>query len=109
MVEAFRAAYRSSEIGRHYSGWAHLAFTTIGSLSAIIFAISQLRDVSWERARVPLFFLFANLGEYFGHKNPMHRPMGPLRILYQRHTLQHHQFFTHETMAAESSRDFKMV
>jgi hypothetical protein len=32
-----------------------------------------------------------------------------MRILYERHTLQHHHFFTHEAMAYESSRDFKMV
>jgi hypothetical protein len=32
-----------------------------------------------------------------------------LSLLFERHTQQHHRYFTHDTMAYESTRDFKMV
>jgi hypothetical protein len=39
----------------------------------------------------------------------MHRRARGLGRVYERHTLQHHRFFTHEAIGFESSRDFKMV
>ncbi|MCI0570876.1 MAG: sterol desaturase family protein [Myxococcaceae bacterium] len=109
-VARFRDEYREKHIGRWYRGWGHLAFTLSGSLSIVVFALSRLRDVTLlEWAVVPAAFFIANVGEYFGHKGPMHRPVRGLGLLFQRHTQQHHHFFTHEAMAYESSRDFKMV
>ncbi len=107
-VLAFREKYREREIGPHYRGWLHFAFTSVGSLTVIAIAIANVKGATWpELLTVPATFLFANFAEYFGHKGPMHHPYG--RLLFQRHTREHHQFFTHEAMAYESSRDFKMV
>ena len=65
---------------------------------------------SWlELLTVPVSFLIANLAEYFGHKGPMHRKAAGLGIVFRRHTLEHHHFFTHQAMSFESTRDFKMV
>jgi hypothetical protein len=109
-VEAFRAQYRATEMGPWYSGWAHLAFTSAGSLLSIAWAVSSLRDVTrWEWLVIPAGFLTANLGEYLGHRGPMHRPRRGLRLLFERHARQHHRFFTHEAMEYAASRDFKMV
>lgn len=109
-VSRFRAEYREKQIGRHYSGWGHFLFTTAGALTAIAAAGLHLRHVSAaEWATLPIAFLIANFGEYLGHRGPMHRPRRGLSLLYRRHTQQHHHFFTHEAMAAESPRDFKMV
>jgi sterol desaturase/sphingolipid hydroxylase (fatty acid hydroxylase superfamily) len=107
---SYREAYREAEIGPRYSGWGHFAFTTLGSLSAIAYAASRLsavRPLEW--ALVPIFFLIANLGEYFGHRGPMHHRRRGLDLLFKRHTLQHHRFFTREAMACESPRDFKIM
>jgi sterol desaturase/sphingolipid hydroxylase (fatty acid hydroxylase superfamily) len=30
-------------------------------------------------------------------------------VIFRRHTLEHHHFFTHQAMSFESTRDFKMV
>lgn len=109
-VATYRTDYRARNIGPRYSGWAHLAFTSLGSLAAITFAIAHVHAptlVDW--SILPIGFVIANVGEYFGHRGPMHRPRKGLGLLYQRHTLQHHHFFTHDAMAYESSRDFKMV
>jgi hypothetical protein len=109
-VEAFRVGYRGEYIGPSYSGWAHFAFTSTASLSVILFASSRVHGVAWwEWLIVPLSFFIANLGEYLGHRGPMHRPRRFMRLLFKRHTLAHHHFFTHEAMAYESTRDFKMV
>ena len=109
-VRRFRAAYREKEIGPLYRGWMHFGFTTLGSLAVIAFAISRVSDVRrLEWLSIPLTFLFANVAEYFGHKGPMHQPTRGLSRLFLRHTREHHHFFTHDAMAYESTRDFKMV
>jgi hypothetical protein len=109
-VAEFRAQHRAQHIGPHYSGWAHFATTSLVSLAAIGFAISRVRAPrAWELAMVPVFFLVANFAEYFGHKGPMHHRRRGLREVFVRHTLQHHQYYRHDAMAAESPRDFQMV
>jgi hypothetical protein len=109
-VAEFRETYRAAEIGPNYRGWAHFGFTTIGSLAAIIFAATRLSGVhGFEWAMFPISFLIANLGEYIMHRGPMHRPRPGLGILFERHTRQHHHFFTAETMVVEGVRDFKIV
>jgi len=106
----YRDEYRTAHIGPRYSGWAHFSFTSIGSLAVIAFAISRVRDVHpIELLVLPLGFLVANAAEYFGHKGPMHRRRPLLGIIYRRHGIEHHHFFTHDAMSYESSRDFKMV
>ena len=109
-VAAYRERYRAEHIGPRYSGWLHFATTSVVSLAAIGFAVSRVRAPrAWELAMVPVFFLIANLGEYFGHRGPMHHRRRGLAIIFERHTQQHHHFYRHDAMAAESPRDFQMV
>jgi hypothetical protein len=106
----YRSEYRAKQIGRWYSGWAHLAFTSLSSLAVITFAITRVRLPTWpELLVVPIGFLVANAAEYFGHKGPMHHRRPLLGIIFRRHGVEHHQFFTDRDMAYETSRDFKMV
>ncbi len=58
---------------------------------------------------IPIAFLIANLVEYLGHRGPMHRMKRGLGVIFRRHTLEHHHFFTDQQMSYESSRDFKAV
>jgi hypothetical protein len=109
-VLVFRDDYRKKNIGPHYYGWAHFTFTSTASLAVIAFSISRVhavRPLEW--LVIPLTFLFANFAEFKGHRGPMHRPARRLEILFQRHTREHHHFFTHDAMTYLSSRDFKMV
>jgi hypothetical protein len=109
-VAEFRRRYRAEEIGPRYRGWLHFAFTTTGALAAIGFAIAQLHAIApLEWLTVPTTFVFANFGEYLGHRGPMHHRHRGLSVLHRRHTLQHHRFFTRDVMACEGTRDFKMV
>lgn len=109
-LESCRAALRAQKIGPRYRGWAHLAFTSLGALSAIAFAASRvhaIRPLEW--LTLPAGFLIANAAEYFGHRGPMHHRTRGLALVFQRHTLEHHRFFTEEAMGFDSSRDFKLV
>ena len=108
-VAAFRDEYRA-HIGAHYNGWLHFATTTVASLAAIAFAVWHVHAPSaGELAAIPVYFVFANIAEYFGHRGPMHHRRRGLSLVFQRHTLEHHRFYTHEVMAADSPRDYKMV
>lgn len=96
--------------GAWVSGWAHLALTSLGSLAAIAFAASRVRSPSaGEWLIVPVWLLVANLVEYLMHRGPMHRRVRPLGVFYERHAQEHHRYFTHESMAAAQSRQFRMV
>jgi hypothetical protein len=110
VVGSFRDSYRKENIGPHYSGALHLAFTSLGSLSVIALAIARVHAPSaLELVTIPVTFLFANFVEYTGHKGPMHHRSRALSLLFERHTLQHHRYYTNDSMEYESSRDFKMV
>ncbi len=109
-VAAFRQAFQAEHVGPRYSGWLHFFSTSAGSLLVIGFAISRLHHVRpLEWLTVPLAFFVANLAEYFGHKGAMHHRRRGLGLLFERHARQHHRYYTRRAMAAQSSRDFKMV
>ncbi|HXU81666.1 MAG TPA: sterol desaturase family protein [Polyangia bacterium] len=109
-VVSFRQDYRAQHIGAHYSGLLHFAFTSLGSLAVIVWAAAQVRAPSLlELCTVPATFLFANFVEYRGHKGPMHKRRRGLALLFERHTQQHHRYYTHQAMSYEGTRDFKMV
>ncbi len=109
-VSAWRERYRASEIPPGYRGPSHLAFTSLMCLGIVALGLANLeavRLVEW--LTVPLTFLYANLVEYIGHRGPMHHRTKGLGLLFQRHTLVHHRFFTRDAMAFESTRDYKAV
>jgi hypothetical protein len=109
-VAAFRRRYRLEQVGTGYRGWLHLGFTGAVCIVAIGWCIAELEQVKpLEWLTVPITFLYANLVEYFGHRGPMHHPKPGLRLIFERHTRQHHRFFREDAMAFESSRDFKAV
>ena len=106
----FRRQYREQEVGRHYSGPLHLAFTLTAGGAVILLAVTRLDAVvTTDWLAIPLTFLYANLAEYWGHRGPMHHPTRGLKLVYRRHAGQHHRFFTQGQMAFEGSRDYKAV
>jgi hypothetical protein len=109
-VTAFREQYRRQHIGKRYSGLAHLSFTSGACLAAMAFSASRLHGVTPpEWLAVPLTFLFANVAEHAGHRGAMHHPRRGLGLVFERHTRQHHRFFTPERMQFDGVRDYKAV
>jgi hypothetical protein len=109
-VASFRARCRDEYISRRYSGVAHFLFTSTVSLTIIGWCVAMVHAPRWwELLTVPLTFLFANFVEYRAHRGVMHHRTPPFGLVFDRHTPAHHGFYTHEAMAAESTRDYYMV
>ncbi len=109
-VRQARAVFRERRISPHYSGPLHLA-TTVG-ISVLIALASgmMLEDVKpLEWLTIPVTFLYANLSEYLGHRGPMHHKTRMLAGIFQRHTIEHHSFFTNEAASFESTKDYRAV
>ena len=88
----------------------HLATTcSISLLGALVSALmlENIRAIEW--LTVPLTFLYANLAEYLGHRGPMHHRTRLLSKVFERHTVEHHSFFTDEAATFESTQDYKAV
>src|ERR1041385_4497431 len=97
---AFRNEYRARIMG-WYDGYLHIVIIYAMGAAAFYIYIQHISNVSWkEWLTVPLTFLFTNVFEWAVHKYIMHRPVDikGLRSIYERHTLNHHQFFTDEEM-----------
>lgn len=109
-VEQARKAFRERRIGPRYSGPLHLATTVSISLLVALASAVQLDDVRpFEWLTIPLTFLYANLSEYFGHRGPMHHKTRFLTKVFERHSIEHHSFFTDKAATFDSSQDYKAV
>jgi hypothetical protein len=109
VVEA-RAAFRERYIAPGYSGPLHLATTITVSLSVSLLCIVMLENVRLlEWLTVPLTFVYANISEYLGHRGPMHHRKRSLSAVFQRHSVEHHAFFTDEAATFDSTQDYKAV
>ena len=109
-VAAFREQYRQEHVPPGYRGWRHLLFTFgIGgaAMVAAILQLEQVRPLEW--LAIPLTFLYTNFAEYWGHRGPMHHLKRGLRLVYERHTRQHHRFFTDQRMELDGLRDLRAV
>ncbi len=109
-VSEFREVYRREHIPRGYRGWLHLLFTFgIGgaALLACLLELQAVRPLEW--LAIPVAFLYANLAEYWGHRGPMHHLTRGLGAIYERHTRQHHRFFTDDSMPVDELRDLRAV
>jgi len=106
----FREEYRSS-IHPAYNGPIHIGVIYAVGLGMISFCLSRLEGARWEWLLVVPVFFFSNLFEWWIHKNVMHRlvDVWALRAIYDRHTRQHHQYFTDNEMTVDSSREWRII
>ena len=106
----FRDKYRS-EIHRTYSGLLHIGVIYAVGIAVISWCVSRLEQASWEWLLVIPVFALSNLFEWWIHKFVMHRlvDVWALRAIYDRHTRQHHQYFTDNEMTVQSVREFRII
>lgn len=108
-VAAFRARYRDG-ISPGYSGPLHALWVAGVGLAAMLLAASQLHDVQAPEWLVLLLALLTgNVGEYLIHRRLGHRLWKPARLFHQRHTGDHHHFFTADAMCWDTPRDWRVV
>jgi hypothetical protein len=106
----FRETYKSN-IGPLYNGIVHVAVTFGAGIAAITYCVSQMHDASWEWLLTIPVFLGGNFAEWFMHRYVMHRRVNvfALRAIYERHTRQHHQYFTDNEPTFDTTREFRIV
>ncbi len=112
IVEARTAARArlQASIPERYSPWLHLAATTgVGAVSLAV-GLAMLRAPRWQELLVvPLTFVLANLFEWRAHKDLLHRRRWFAKVLYDRHTPEHHVVFGYDDMAVRDWKELKLV
>jgi Fatty acid hydroxylase superfamily len=106
----FRQQYQA-EINTMYSGPLHIGVIYVVGLAVIGWCLSRMQGSSWEWLLVVPVFFFSNLFEWWIHKYVMHRlvDVWALRAIYDRHTRQHHQYFTTDEMTVDSTREWRII
>ena len=107
----FRNEYRSRIVG-WYNGYFHVVLIYAMGAAVFYIYVSHIHNVTWlEWLTVPLTFIFTNIFEWTVHKYVMHRPVNikGLRAIYERHTLNHHQFFSDEEMRFRDDKDWRVT
>lgn len=106
----FRADYQA-DISPYYHGLVHVGVMYAVGITVIAWCLSRMTGASWEWLLVVPVFAFSNLFEWWIHKYVMHRliDVWALRAIYDRHTRQHHQYFTNNEMTVDSTREFRII
>lgn len=106
----FREQYRA-DISPLYNGLLHIAVIYGVGVAAIWYSVQQLRAPGWEWWIALPVFIAGNFVEWFMHRYVMHKRIDvfALRAIYERHTRQHHQYFTDLEPTIDTTREFRIV
>ncbi|ALD93378.1 sterol desaturase family protein [Cupriavidus gilardii] len=106
----FREQYKA-DISPLYNGLLHIGVIFAAGIAALYYCATRLENATWEWLLVLPVFLAGNLVEWFMHKYVMHRRIDvfALRAIYERHTRQHHQYFTDNEPTIDTTREFRIV
>ena len=107
----FRINYRS-QIAGWYNGYLHILVIYAIGLTAIYIYVQHMDAILWwEWLTIPVVIVLCNLFEWFLHLHVMHHLINVtgLRAIYERHTLNHHQFFTDSEMRFQSQKDWRVT
>ncbi|WP_242539690.1 sterol desaturase family protein, partial [Trinickia mobilis] len=80
-------------------------------IGAIWFCVEHLQLARWEWLLMIPVFLAGNFVEWGMHRFVMHRRINVfgLRQIYERHTREHHQYFTDAQPTIDTTREFRIV
>jgi hypothetical protein len=106
----FREQYVAN-ISPWYNGLVHIVVTYGVGLAAIAWCVSRMQDARWEWLLVIPVAIAGNFAEWGMHKFVMHRlrDLFAIRAIYDRHTRQHHQYFTDNDVTIDTTREFRIV
>ncbi len=106
----FREEYKAN-ISRFYNGFVHIIVMYGTGIAAIAYCVSQLHNARWEWTLIAPVLLAGNFTEWAMHRYVMHRKIDvfALRAIYDRHTRQHHQYFTDNDATIDTVREFRIV
>jgi len=106
----FREEYRAA-ISRYYSGLVHIGVMYAAGIAGVWYCASRLQGAGWEWLLLIPVLIGGNFVEWGMHKFVMHRLIDvfALRAIYDRHTRQHHQYFTDNDATIDTVREFRIV
>ncbi|MDR7093557.1 sterol desaturase family protein [Hydrogenophaga laconesensis] len=106
----FREQYKSN-ISPLYNGLLHIGVMYGVGIAAIWYCVNQISGLGWEWLVAIPVFLAGNLAEWAMHTYVMHRRIDffALRAIYERHTREHHQYFTDNDVTIDTTREFRIV
>jgi hypothetical protein len=106
----FREQY-VAQISPWYNGLVHIGIMYAAGIGSIWWCVNQLQDARWEWLVMIPVALAGNFVEWGMHMFVMHRlrDVFALRAIYDRHTRQHHQYFTDNDVTIHTVREFRIV
>ncbi|MDQ6621830.1 MAG: sterol desaturase family protein [Pseudomonadota bacterium] len=106
----FREKY-VSDISPWYNGLVHIGVMYTAGIAAIWWCVSRMQDPTWEWLLILPVAIAGNFAEWAMHKHVMHRlrDLFAVRAIYDRHTRQHHQYFTDNDATIHSVKEFRIV
>jgi hypothetical protein len=106
----FREKY-VSEISPWYNGLVHIGVMYAVGIGLIAWCVSRMENPTWEWLLVVPVAIAGNFAEWGMHQHVMHRLVDAfaIRAIYDRHTRQHHQYFTDNDWTIHTVREFRIV
>jgi len=106
----FRAQYMAA-VSKWYNGLVHVGVMYAAGIGAIWWCVSHMQNATWEWLLIVPVAIAGNFGEWAMHKFVMHRlrDVYAVRAIYDRHTRQHHQYFTDNDPTISTIREFRIV
>ncbi len=106
----FRDQY-VADISPWYNGFVHIGVMYAVGIAAIAWCVSRIHGATWEWALILPVAIAGNFAEWAMHKYVMHRLIDvyALRAIYDRHTRQHHQYFTDGEPTISTVKEFRIV
>lgn len=106
----FREQYVAN-IASWYNGLVHIAVTYGVGIAAIGWCVSRMHDARLEWLVMIPVAIAGNFIEWGMHQHVMHRlkNVWAIRAIYDRHTRQHHQYFTDNDVTIHSTKEFRIV
>jgi len=106
----FREKY-IAEMSPWYQGLLHVGIMYAAGIAAIWWCASRMVGATWEWLLIVPVAIGGNFVEWGMHKYVMHRLVDvfALRAIYDRHTRQHHQYFTDNDPTIHSVKEFRIV
>ena len=106
----FREKY-VSEISPWYNGLVHIGVMYTVGIGLIAFCVSRMQNPTWEWLLIIPVAIAGNFAEWGMHQHVMHRLIDKfaIRAIYDRHTRQHHQYFTDNDWTIHTVKEFRIV
>jgi hypothetical protein len=106
----FREQY-VAQISPWYNGLLHIGIMYAAGIGSIWWCVNQLQDARWEWLVMVPVAIAGNFVEWGMHMFVMHRlrDVFALRAIYDRHTRQHHQYFTDNDVTIHTVKEFRIV